>query len=143
MGNLSEHFSHNDFSCKCPNCKGRGEYKIHLGLVGGLELLLSEIKKPIKILAGFRCEESSEKSLGVKKNFHYKGKAADVSSDTVPLKDLFKAAEKISEFKGLGFCPEENCIHVDTRPGDREEWIKEAGKHNPLTKDKKRQLDLI
>ncbi len=143
MGNLSEHFSYRDFTCKCESCKGKGEYKIHLGLVGGLELLIFSIKKPIKIVTGFRCEESSEKVLGSKKSFHAKGKAANISGAGIPLTDLFKAAEHIQEFKGIGFYPEENFIHVDTRDGEREEWIKEKGSYSPLTKEKKRRYNLI
>jgi len=143
MGNLSEHFSYNDFVCRCESCKGKGEYKIHLGLVGGLELLISFVKKPIRIITGFRCEESSEKTIGSKKSYHTQGKAANISVEGISLPQLFKAAEQIPEFRGIGFYPNENFIHVDTRAGEREEWIKEHGKYAPMIREKKRQYNIV
>jgi len=142
MGNLSEHFSYKDFTCKCESCRGKGEYKIHLGLIGGLELLMSSVKKPINIVTGFRCEESSAKALGSKKSYHAQGKAANINAPGVPIKELFNAAESIPEFKGIGLYPDENLIHVDTRSGEREEWVKESGNYVPLTREKKRQYGL-
>ena len=142
MGNLSEHFNYSAFTCKCENCRGKGEFQIHLGLIGGLELLVSSLKKPVKVETGFRCDEASEKVLGSKKSYHTQGKAANIIAEEVSLSQLFKAAEQIPEFKGIGFYPGENFVHVDTRAGDREEWVKETGKYAPLTREKRRQYDL-
>ena len=141
MGNLSYHYNHRDFACRCDECKGKGEFKIHLGLVGALEMIWEHFGKPVRIITGYRCETSSEKQAGGK-SLHNKGKAVNISVDDVALSDLFKFAEGMDELGGIGFYPEEKSIHVDTREGIREEWIKEGGKYIPLTGEKRRQWNL-
>jgi len=136
MGNLSEHFNYNDFLCRCPQCKGKGEYKIHLGLIGALEALRFKINKHIKILEAYRCEEYNEKLGGNKKSVHIKGKAAHIRADNIKLQDLYKAVKEIEEIKGIGLNLKEDYLHIDTRKDILNEWIKEDGKYIPLTPDK-------
>lgn len=141
MGDLSENFNHKDFACKCPDCKG--EYRIHLGLVGILEAIAFHFKKRPKILAGFYCEDYLEKLQREKISYHSKGKAANIAIEGVPAAELFKFAETIEGINGLGFYPEENMVHLDTRPPEKKElWIKERGKYAPLTADKRHQYGL-
>ena len=141
MGDLSENFSHKDFACKCPACKG--EYRIHLGLVGILEMIAAHFKKRPRVLAGYFCEAYLEKLKREKLSFHSKGKAANIAIDGVKAAELFKFAEKIEGANGLGFYPEENMIHIDTRPAEKKEaWIKEKGRYLPLTSDKRHQYGL-
>lgn len=141
MGNLSENFNHKDFACKCPECKG--EYRIHLGLVGILEEIAAHFKKRPKILAGFYCAEYFEKLGRDKPSWHPKGKAANITIDGLPVAELFKFAETIPGVNGLGFYPEENAVHIDTRPPEKKEvWIKERGKYSPLGPDKRAQYGL-
>ena len=143
MGNLSENFNYRDFTCKCDSCKGSGEYKIHLGLVGALELIVSHFKKKPTIISGFRCEDSAEKTTGTKRSFHARGKAVHIYIDNVPLAELYKFVKDIPEIRGIGIHPKENMMHIDTRPGDRAEWVKEGDSNNPLTLEKKKQYGLI
>jgi uncharacterized protein YcbK (DUF882 family) len=137
MGNLSEHFSHQDFTCKCPNCRGKGEYKIHLGLVGALEALGSKIRRSIKIIQAYRCEEQNEKLGGNKKSFHMYGKAAHINVNGMKIQELYKYVKEIEEIKGIGLDFKGNYIHIDTRESNPAEWIKEGDKYIPLTSDKK------
>jgi len=143
MGNLSDNFNSKDFACKCQNCKGSGEYKIHLGLIGALEMIASHFKKTPKVHSGFRCDESSEKTGGAKRSIHNMGKAAHISIDGVALNELYIFAKSLEELRGLGFYPKDSFIHIDTRPGDRTEWVKEGDLYGPLTAEKKKQYGLI
>ena len=142
MGNLSEHFSHQDFTCKCSRCRGKGEYKVHLGLVGALEELKSKAKGHIKILQAYRCDEQNEKLKGNKKSFHIKGKAAHINISGMKLQELYKYVKEIDRIKGIGLNSQENYIHNDTRDENPAEWIKEGDKEKPLTSDKKHTYGL-
>lgn len=141
MGNLSDNFNHRDFACKCPECKG--EYRIHLGLVGILEEIATRFKKRPKIISAFFCEAFTEKLKRDKISWHSKGKAVNIMLEGVPAAEVFKFAESLQKVNGLGFYPEENMVHLDTRPPEKKEsWIKEKGKYSPLTSDKRAQHGL-
>ena len=142
MGNLSENFNHKDFTCKCESCKGAGEYKIHLGLVGALEMIAVHFNKKPRIISAFRCEPQAEKTTGSKRSPHLLGKAAHIILEGVPLSELYKYVKELPEIKGIGIHPKEGSIHVDTRSGERVEWVKEGDSCNPLTFEKKKQYGL-
>lgn len=138
MGNLSEYFNHQDFFCKCEACKAIKEYKIHLGLVGALELLRINIGKDIKVKMAYRCEAENERLGGGRKSFHLYGKAAHIYVDGMKPQELFKKAREIAEIKGLGLNIDDNTVHIDLREiPEREEWVREKGKYISLTADKK------
>ena len=138
MGNLSEHFNHQDFFCRCEACKASKEYKIHLGLVGVLEALAVKLNKPIKIKMAFRCEAENERLGGGRKSFHLRGKAAHIYVEGMQPQELFKHLREIEDVKGLGLNLDDGTVHVDLRPvPEREEWVKEKGKYITLTADKK------
>lgn len=145
MGNLSEHFNHQDFFCRCQICKGikDAEFKIHLGLVGALEMLWVKLNRPIKIKTAFRCEAENEKLGGGRKSFHLRGKAVHIYVEGMKPQELFKAARELEEIKGLGLNLDDGTVHVDLRnEPQREEWVKEKGKYITLTADKKHLYDL-
>lgn len=138
MGNLSEHFNHQDFFCRCEACKTSKEYKIHLGLVGALEAIYSLVNKPVKVKAAFRCEAENERLGGGRKSFHIYGKAAHIFVDGVKPQDLFVMAREVPEIKGLGLNVDDGTVHIDLREvPERVEWVKEKGKYIELTPDKK------
>lgn len=145
MGNLSEHFNHKDFVCRCTLC--RGEYKIHLGLVGALELLAIHFGKIPKIVEAFRCEALGDKYDIPRKNSHRLGKAAHIKFDGINPADVFKFAETIPEIKGIGYYPDDGFIHIDTRSNEkdpeRSEWVKENGKIFALNQENKAKYGLI
>jgi len=141
VGNLSENFNHKDFACKCPQCKG--EYRVHLGLVGILEMIAVHFKKRPRVVSGYFCEAYTEKLNRDKISYHSKGKAVNIAIEGIPAVEIFKFAEKIGGANGLGFYPEENMVHLDTRPAEKKEaWIKEKGKYSSLTSDKRHQYGL-
>lgn len=140
MGNLSEHFNHNDFACKCPACKG--EYRVHLGLVGALEQIGGHFRKKVRIDSAFWCDDFHEKQNKPKRSFHTKGKAAHIHIDGVTPQELFKYCETIPELRGLVFYPNETYIHIDTRPGDSVRVVKENKDYLPLTSDKRSKYGL-
>ncbi|MBU1026728.1 MAG: DUF882 domain-containing protein [Candidatus Margulisbacteria bacterium] len=140
MGNLSEHFNNKDFACRCPECKG--EYKIHLGLVGALEQIGSHFRKKVKIISGFWCDAFHEKQNKTKRSLHAKGKAAHISIDGVAPQELFKYAETVPELRGVGFYPKENWVHIDTRPGDPIRFVKEGNDYHQLTPEKRTKYGL-
>ena len=124
---ISEHFSQKDFSCKCGKCDT--EIKISLGLIGGLELLRSKCRKHINILKGYTCPEYSITKKDFRKNYHSLGIAADITIDNLNLKEAFKLAETIPEFKGIGLNLSEKHIHIDTRKEkNKTSWITQNGK---------------
>lgn len=140
MGDLSEHFNHRDFSCGCPECKG--EYKIHLGLVGILEQIGSHFRKKVRILSAYWCDAYHEKLDKPRKSFHTKGKAAHIKLDGVSLQDIFKYAETIPELKGIGLYPKEDFVHIDTRQDNPAKWVKEGNSYVSLTPDKRAKYGL-
>jgi len=140
MGNLSEHFNHKDFACRCPECKG--EYRIHLGLVGALEQIGGHFRKKVKIVSAYWCDAYYEKLNKTKRSFHTMGKAAHILIDGISPPELFKYAETIPELGGVGFYPKENFIHVDTRSGDPVRFVKEGNDYLPLTSDKRAKYGL-
>ncbi|MFH1826062.1 MAG: DUF882 domain-containing protein [bacterium] len=141
MGNLSEHFNHKDFACPCNRC--RGEYRIHLGLVGALEQIGGHFHKKVQVVSGYWCEsfyESLQRSGRL--SFHVRGKAAHIMIEGIPNQELFKYAETLPELRGVGFYPKENFIHVDTRTGDPVRFVKEGNDYHSLTSEKRSRYGL-
>ena len=119
---ITEHFHKKDFMCPCGECSKK--LKLSLGLIGGLELLRSKLKKKITIVKGYECAESAEKNKRIKRNFHLIGVAAIITAENTSTEDLFLAAEAIPEFKGLGLNFDDNTVYVDTRKEDeRKTWV--------------------
>jgi hypothetical protein len=140
MGNLSEHYNHKDFACACPECKG--EYKVHLGLVGALEMIGGHFRKRVKIVSAYWCDAYHEKQNKPKISLHNKGKAAHITIEGVPPQELFKFAETIPELRGLVFYPNQTYIHIDTRPGDPVRVVKEGAIYQDLTPEKRAKYGL-
>jgi len=144
MGNLSEHYNHKDFACRCGDCKG--DIKVHLGLVGALEQIGYQYKRTPRIVEAYRCEIYGDKHNMLKKNAHRMGKAAHIYVEGVPLPELYKFVCTIPEIRGIGVYPKENFLHIDTRTLDkeelREEWYHEGEKNLPLTAEAKAKFNL-
>ena len=140
MGNLSEHFNNKDFACRCPECKG--EYRIHLGLVGALEQIGGHFRKKVRVDSAYWCDAFHEKQNKPKRSFHTKGKAVHIHIDGISPQDLFKYAETVPELRGLVFYPKEKWIHIDTRQGDAVRFVKEGNDYLPLTSDKRAKYGL-
>jgi zinc D-Ala-D-Ala carboxypeptidase len=143
MGNLSEHYSNRDFFCSCEECGKSNEFKVHLGLVGALEMLAVALGKTPRILSSYRCEAVNEKLGGGRKSFHLRGKAAHIYVEGMAAVELFKKCREIPEIKGLGLNLEEKTVHIDLRPEEnRVEWVKENGQYIILTPEKLQKYGL-
>lgn len=133
---ISDHFSTRDFMCKCNNCDG--EIKISLGLIGGLELLRFNTKKRIEILKGYICPEIQASINKLQKNYHAMGLAADITIEGLTPQEVFKYAEEIPEFKGLGLNLTEKYVHIDVRK-EKKSWIVSCGETIELTPENRAQ----
>jgi uncharacterized protein YcbK (DUF882 family) len=130
---VSEHFSKRDFVCRCAKCES--SVKVSLGLVGGLEFLRSKAKGRINIIKGYECPEASE-GVKVKRNFHVLGIAADITIDKKLSTEVFRLAEEIPEFKGIGLNLDKDYVHVDTRKDPvRSVWVIQNGEQIFLTEE--------
>jgi uncharacterized protein YcbK (DUF882 family) len=74
MGDLSEHFSRSEFSCKC----GCGFNDVSLELIHLLESIREEYDKPMRITSGCRCPDYNASVGGVSNSAHTRGTAADI-----------------------------------------------------------------
>ncbi|MFH1542155.1 MAG: DUF882 domain-containing protein [bacterium] len=140
MGNLSEHYNHKDFACQCPNC--RGECKVHLGLVGALEMIGGNFRKKVRVVSAYWCDDYYESQKRTKKTAHTKGKAAHIKIEGITNQELFKYCETIPELRGVGFYPNADFIHIDTRDGDPVRFVKEGNDYFPLTNEKRARYGL-
>ena len=130
---VSDHFSKKDFYCKQ---NPSNSFKLSLGLIGGLELLRTNLKQRIEILKGYESPEAAEVKGKVSRNLHVSGIAADIEVKDFDCKELFKMAQEIPEFKGIGLNVTHNYVHVDTRKQDDVLlWVEENDKIIPLTED--------
>lgn len=140
MGDLSYHFNHRDFACHCQKC--RSAIRIHLGLVGILEKVWNHFNKPVRIVGAYKCNQAPEKKIIGKKDYYALGKAVDIRVDEVPLPRLYTFLASLEEIKGLGFYPQKNYIYLDTRLGEREEWVEEQSHLLPLTPERRKRYGL-
>jgi len=142
MTKLSDHFNNEDFMCRCDFCKGE-TFRIHLGLVGILEMIWEHFKKEVIIGSAYWCEKYFESLNRSHKTYHTSGKAAHIKVQDVDIKEVFKFAETIPGINGIGLYPKDEFIHLDTRPEEKKEsWIKEGESYNPLTPEKRKQCPM-
>ena len=142
MGTLSENFNKKDFVCRCTHCKEA--FRISLTLVGVLELIREHFKRRVTVVNGYRCAECNEELGGIRKSYHARGKAVDITVADVPLEEVFLFAETLPEVRGLGFYPLKKFVHLDVRePEYALKWVVEQGDHVELTDEKRRQYNLL
>jgi zinc D-Ala-D-Ala carboxypeptidase len=107
VGNLSEHFSEDEFRCK-DNC---GKVHVDPGLIYLLEKALELLGRPIVIHSGFRCPEHNKAVGGTPQSAHLTGEAADIvcafSADRYDLLRTFLTLGVTRIGIGSGF------IHID------------------------------
>ncbi len=112
MGDLSEHFSRAELSCRC--C---GELKVDHQLIDALELLRSMAQAPVVIHDGYRCPAHNQEVGGVTNSEHTRGQAADVSISGLTLQQMFELALQVPAFfnDGIG-AYDGSFLHLDVRP---------------------------
>jgi hypothetical protein len=115
-----QNFNSHEFKCKC-----RGAYcdgfpaKIDEDLVTQLQRIRNSLKRPVIITSGLRCERHNINSGGVKSSLHLKGRAADIRSPGVSVKELGKLVVDINSHGGCGISYD-SFVHLDT--GSKRIW---------------------
>jgi len=104
-----------------------------MGLVGGLELLRAKVQNRITVVRGYMCSDAVEAERGLRRNYYAVGLAADITVENMDLRAVFRLAEEVPEFKGIGLNIDTGILHVDTRK-EKElvAWIETGGKVIPL-----------
>lgn len=99
-------------------------------------MLRSHINKKIIVNKAYVCPDGAELESKIRRNFYATGIAAQIQAEDMSLQDLFKAAEEIPEFMGIGLNLDTNSVHVDTRKSDeRALWVEHHDKVTDLTDD--------
>ena len=83
-------------------------------LVGVLDILRTEIQKPIIINSGYRTPEWNKKCGGAKYSYHMRGMAADIRADGITPKELANKLDKIVPDE-CGIIVYKSWVHFDTR----------------------------
>ncbi len=124
MGDLSEHFSKQEFACHC--C---GQLKIQTALIEGLELLRGLAEKPVVVHDGYRCPAHNLKVGGVADSEHTLGTAADVSIPGVKMQQMYELALQVPTFLhgGIGVY-DSTFLHLDVRP-HAARWARVRGQY--------------
>lgn len=112
---LNEHFSSEEFECKC----GCGLYIHNEKLLTILTEAREYFGAPLRVLSGLRCEEHNRKVGGAVKSQHLLGTAADISVVGVSPWVVANYIEKTAKPGGLGRY--DTFTHVDVREG-RARW---------------------
>ena len=107
-GDLSKHFSHREFVCKC--C---GEGGAHPDLIVKLEELRTALgNKPIKITSGYRCRKHNKEVGGEDESYHLFGMAADIKVEGVSPAEVGRVAKEV----GFTFIKVyDTYTHIDIR----------------------------
>ena len=142
---LSEHFSEDEFRCKC----GCGTLNVHPQLIATLEQLRALYGVPIKVTSGCRCRKHNNKPVkdggagGAPDSQHIADKTRPCRAADIKIKVKIKGykakdiADRIRDWqswdnrlnknleaiKGVGLYKKyPNLIHVDVREGKFTEW---------------------
>lgn len=107
---LGKWFRVKEFACK----DGSPVVFIDEHLVTILDILRSEIRKPVIITSGYRTPTRNKEVGGAKYSYHMRGMAADIRVDGVTPKEL---ANKLNEIvpDECGIIVYNNWVHFDTR----------------------------
>lgn len=110
MGNISTHFSREEFACKC----GCGYAAVDVELLRLLEEVREYFGLPVHINSGCRCEAHNRAVGGSPKSQHRFARAADIVIEGVhpdKIKEYFD--REYPNSYGLGGYP--GFTHIDTR----------------------------
>jgi len=110
MGNISTHFSREEFACKC----GCGFSAVDVELLRLLEEVREHFGKPVHINSACRCETHNKSVGGGERSQHKYARAADIVIDGVhPDKIYAYFDSRYPTQYGLGGYP--SFCHIDTR----------------------------
>ena len=120
MGDLSQHFSHWEFACRC----GCGLDTPKAELVRALEELRGIVGKPISISGPLRCKEHNATVKNASPNSRHcppNCDAVDIKIKGMKEPDMFARACMVDAFREGGIGRYRNRLHVDCR-GHKARW---------------------
>lgn len=118
---LSKNFKEEEFICKCGKCK-----EVPADLKENLILLCQQLERirfytgAIIINSGVRCVSHNKKVGGVANSQHLYGRAADIRSEYVASKDLYKRILVLMEMEVIKigyvkYYEDKKFVHIDVR----------------------------
>jgi uncharacterized protein YcbK (DUF882 family) len=112
MGDLSEHFSREEFACQC----GCGFDTVDAELITVLESVRELWNEPVTITSGCRCSAHNLNSGGSTNSQHRLGRAADILVSGVDPRDVASwLRRRFTDRLGIG--DYDGFTHVDSRSG--------------------------
>lgn len=109
MGNLSPHFSSQEF-----RCKDGSEHPIACGLLCMLEAVRAHFGAPVAVISGYRSTSHNAKVKGARSSRHLTGEAADIRVAGVTPRDVYAWADRYFPSGGIGIYA--TWVHLDCRP---------------------------
>lgn len=113
---MAKYFSKEEMVCKC--C-GRGWDVLNPILLESLDKLREKYGKPIYVSNAYRCPAHNYAVGGVENSQHVLGNAADIYVDG-DYNEFYVFVLNSKLFDGIGYYPDDEFIHVDTRSGGTE-----------------------
>jgi uncharacterized protein YcbK (DUF882 family) len=111
VGDLSMHFSRNEFKCRC----GCGGALVNQGLVYLLEAVREHFNSPVIISSGYRCPKHNREVKGAVSSQHLYGNAADIEVQGIKSNTVYLYCDKLNLLGGVGNYDSSNFTHVDVR----------------------------
>lgn len=118
MTKISEHFTREEFACKCKNCS---QDTVDSELLKILEHVRSHFDSPVIINSANRCRGYNEEIGGSKNSQHIYSRAADIvvkGHSPAEVQELLESFMK--GWGGIGSY--ETFTHVDTRSNGPARW---------------------
>lgn len=108
--NVGKYFKVKEFACK----DGSQVVFVDDYLVILLDILRSELGKPVNITSGYRTPRWNEKCNGAKYSYHMRGMAADIKVNGMTTKEIANKLNKIVP-NNCGIIVYNKWVHIDTR----------------------------
>lgn len=109
MGDLSEHFSADEFKCK-----DGSTHSIDPRLIEMLEQIRAHFNAPVRITSGYRSPSYNRKIGGSRNSYHMRGMAADIKVEGVAPSQVYAYCNRAFATGGVGRYA--SFTHVDCRP---------------------------
>lgn len=118
---ISKNFKMSEFACHDGSVTP-DDIKVNIRMLVRLILqpLRDKVKKPIKIMSGYRSPAYNRKIKGATHSQHLTGRAADITIEGMLPEEVADLIEREYSPGGLGRYP--GFTHVDIRPGRKSRW---------------------
>jgi uncharacterized protein YcbK (DUF882 family) len=126
---MTPHFSWREFACNCGCVAPAFIHTKAATLAMSLEALRAEVKRPVRVISGYRCTKRNAAIGGAPASRHLEGDAADVQVEGFTgrqLRDLVEGLIALGKMRegGLGtYTSKPATLHYDCR-GTKARWHK-------------------